>query len=335
MNSEPSKSPHVLLVDDRSGCTEQIVALLESASARWTLSTSAAEARRALRSHKDVTHVLLRGLSEQMDSVALCEELRGQYPKDRLPILALLRDREFGRGAEMLLAGCNDILVEPIRLAEFTERTGIATSTSQRRIDIGHADDEGPKTSDDGMIIPEFDPKSFRISLGPHEGMQQIWERDRSVTRIALDRIIVCPECEGIPTFRPGCGACGSAWTEQEVLIHHYACAHVGPESEFRQASGFVCPKCRLTDLVAGSDFEQTQGCQRCTDCNAIFTEPRMIAHCLCCDYRFVASDGIVRDLYGYRLPTTHGHQNSHGARSGRGPAWLHRNPQTVPGHVD
>ena len=288
----------VLIIDDNSASIRHMADALEAAGVRYAIASTMADGWEAFCESPGPATVLLRGISENIDGVTLCRRIRLLKSRDEVNVLALLRDREFGRGAEMFLAGSNDLLVEPFDSAELYLRAGINVPDRMRRIDTRHVDQEDTAQ----LILPEFDPVTRRLSCGPAQGLQSGWESDPSVKQVPLDRIILCPECEGVATFRPGCGACGSAWTREEVLIHHYACAHVGPEQEYLRDGRFDCPKCRLKDLVAGADFEQTSGCFRCSDCAALFTEPRMIGHCLACDHRFAASDGILRDVYGYQV---------------------------------
>ena len=111
------------------------------------------------------------------------------------------------------------------------------------------------------MLYPPNLIRSRNVSLYDASASQIArWKEDPAVTKIVLDKILVCPCCEGVPTFRQGCGCCGSAMTAPDVLIHHYACAHIASEAQFRKGDDLVCPKCRQTNLVAGSDFEAVAG---------------------------------------------------------------------------
>ncbi|MCA9051714.1 MAG: hypothetical protein KDA89_23410 [Planctomycetaceae bacterium] len=302
----------VILDDDPFASANQSV--LYNAGLTFEQLETPEELFRRLERDPAVRLVLLRGLSHTFSSPEVCREIRRVASKVQLSVVAVLRSREFGRGAEMLLAGVNELLVEPFDAAEFSARTRIEvrqqstdssrTKTEDRRVDNIHSA-HGQDSADaaDDLIIPEFDPQTRRLTYGKLENRRAAWDRDHRVRQIQLDRILLCPECEAVATFRPGCGACGSARTENEVLMHHYACAYVGPEAEFRTDAGFVCPKCRLTDLVAGADFEQTHGCLHCRDCDAIFTELRLIGHCLACEHRFPYEEALLRDVTAYHFP--------------------------------
>ena len=47
-------------------------------------------------------------------------------------------------------------------------------------------------------------------------------------------------------------------------MIHHFACAHVGPLREFEGAEGLTCPKCLTKKLVVGADYEFLDGVHLC-----------------------------------------------------------------------
>lgn len=298
--------PHsqILIADDNTDSLNTIALTLNDAQLPFTVVDSNEAAWNALQTNPDITLVLARGFGQNILGTDLCRQIRTLKSPGELPVMIMLREDELSKGAEALLAGASDLLVDPFEPRELRMRANIVPGEQVRRVDNAHtmAAVNPAAVAEPELFVPEFDPATSRMTFGPYENRRKHWDNDPSVKKIALDKIIVCPECEAIPTFREGCGACGSAWTEQEVLIHHYACAHVGPEQEFRTADGMVCPKCRLRDMVAGADFEQIKGCLRCTDCDAIFAQHKLIGHCLSCQHRFDAADGKAVSLYGYRV---------------------------------
>ncbi|MEQ9412135.1 MAG: response regulator [Fuerstiella sp.] len=293
-----------LIVDDDLSTTQLILTTLNDAQMPYVLAGSNAEAWQVLQQDPAVSLVLLRGYGDRIQGVDLCRQIRSVHPVSDLPVLILLRESEMASGAEFLIAGATDLLIGTFEPRELRMRAKIVPPDQVKRIDAPHTTttETGPTRKSPTLYVPEFDASSHRFTFGVNEAFRAAWERDPRTRTVPLDKIIVCPECDGIPTFRPGCGACGSAWVEQVVMIHHYACAHVAPEQEFRTEDGLVCPKCRLDDLVAGSDFELLPGSLRCADCAAVFTEMKMVAHCLACQHRFMAEDGRVQELRGYQV---------------------------------
>lgn len=295
---------HILVADDNAKSLETIALTLNDAQLPFTQVDSNEAAWNAFQQDSGITLVLARAFGRDILGTELCQQIRQVKSAAELPIMVILREDELVKGAEALLAGATDLLIDPFEPRELRMRANIVPGEQVRRIDAAHTPAiENPNAvTEPEFFVPELDAQTKQLTFGQYESRQKHWEKDSDVKKIALDTVIVCPECEAVPTFRPGCGACGSGFTEQEVLIHHYACAHVGPETEFMTSNGLACPKCRLRDLVAGSDFEQIKGCLRCTDCDAIFTDSKMIGHCMSCNHRFLAADGRIKTVHGYKV---------------------------------
>ena len=297
--------PHnqILVVDDNADSLNTIALTLNDAQLPFTVVNSNEAAWKTFQANSTITLVLARAFGKNILGTELCRQIRTVKSHSEVPVMIILREDELVKGAEALLAGASDLLVDPFEPRELRMRANIVPGEQARRVDRAHTiENQDPAAPEPEFFVPVLDHETSRMTFGKHESRRKHWDNDPDVKKIALDKVIVCPECEAIPTFRQGCGACGSAWTEQEVLIHHYACAYVGPEQEFLTADGMVCPKCRLRSMVAGSDFEQIKGVLRCTDCDAVFTEQKMIGHCLACQHRFAAADGKAISLYGYKV---------------------------------
>lgn len=293
----------ILIMDDDPASLQVISKTLDNAQQPWIAADTAEAGWNALQ-NTDVRLILLRAFGKQNSGIDLCRDLRQQGFSNSLPVLLILRESELGEVNRALQAGASDLLIDPFGEQELRIRAGLHQQRALFRFDqpVNQSAPTPVFSRPPEVFLPEFDPRTKQVNFGVFEQRLSEWEHDPSTTRVAVDRIIVCPKCDGIPTLRPGCGSCGSAWIEPQILIHHYACAHVGPESEFRTPEGLVCPKCRLRNLVAGSDFEQIQGCLQCSDCGAVSTEPRLIAHCLNCQHRFPAASGRLKSIYAYKV---------------------------------
>lgn len=120
---------------------------------------------------------------------------------------------------------------------------------------------------------------------------------------VLLDRIWVCPQCRAVPSFRPACPCCGSAGVERDRMMHHFACAFVGPTSEFQvNDDGLACPKCCAQRLMVGTDCEFLDGPWRCGDCDWSPAELEIVGHCLKCGFRFPAQQAVLEDLVGHHV---------------------------------
>ena len=116
------------------------------------------------------------------------------------------------------------------------------------------------------------------------------------------DKVMVCPRCRALPTLRQGCRQCGSSRVLKDNLVHHFACAYVGPASEFKQGAQLSCPKCQANRLVVGADFEHIPGVYRCESCHKTDNERDFVAQCLGCDLRFSISQAYEEDVIAFHV---------------------------------
>ena len=320
------KTKSILIVEDNVHTLEVLRHTFDEADIQYQVCSSSADAWNVVRTNPGITDVLLRMSSNDIQGCQLCERIREVKAPHEMSVLMIVAEEQLEHAAAALDSGANDILIDPFEARELRMRMELHMPSYQRRVDAGHAvsgravADSAPTSApsqefqkptesvrrSSELVIPQFDPVSlqFRHDAGDHQ--IAAWQNDDSVTKVALDQIMVCPCCESLPTFRLGCPDCGSASTKRESLVHHYACAHIGPESEFRQTGELACPKCLQKGLVAGADFETVSGCQVCADCGSSNTEPQLIGHCLSCQHRFPASEAKVRELTGFYVHRVH-----------------------------
>ena len=149
-------------------------------------------------------------------------------------------------------------------------------------------------------MIPSLNTRSLQFAYRLDESHLQEGVQRGHLRPHLMDRALVCPRCESLPSFRHGCPCCGSGRIEQESLIHHFACANVGSVAAFETEHGMACPKCRARHLTVGADFEYQQGPLRCLDCKWSPRELELIGHCLRCEFRFPANQARVKDLIAY-----------------------------------
>ena len=142
----------------------------------------------------------------------------------------------------------------------------------------------------------------MRYGFGTLNSTLNKWEMDGDIKSVVMDRIKLCPDCQGLPTFRDGCPACGSARMINERLIHHFRCGFVAAQSEFEHRGGFLCPKCMARDMVVGVDFEHVTGPHCCADCEWTGMELELIGQCIKCTLRFPGRQAAVNDLVGYHV---------------------------------
>lgn len=316
----------VLVLDNNPTSLEIIERTLQEARIEFVSCDDAAAAWNIVRTNPDVTSLVTRMQTNGMDGCELTRQIRQIKSHDEFSILMIVAESELEIAAQAIDAGATDVLIDPFEAREFRMRMNIQPAWHRRRVDAPHpvasSGDDSAKdivtleevteeTStapriDVRTLLPTFNPGNLRFSHDVSEEQVEEWMDDPSVTKLNLDEVMVCPCCGCLPSFRYGCGACGSATTMPESLIHHYACAHISSEADFQHNASLRCPKCLKSNLVAGSDFEVVPGGHVCTECHAKVTEPELIGHCLSCQHRFAATDAVVQKLTGFRITRVH-----------------------------
>lgn len=149
-------------------------------------------------------------------------------------------------------------------------------------------------------LLPTFDARAMRYlkpGLGPRA---RAWVELGVLREVELDRVLVCPRCQALPTFRLGCRRCGSGEIDGARLIHHFPCAHVGPVRDYQLDGALVCPKCAARPLIVNSDFEYLDGPLACAQCGACDGQGELVGHCFACAQRFLSRVAATLVLKGF-----------------------------------
>ncbi|MDA1053095.1 MAG: response regulator [Planctomycetota bacterium] len=151
-------------------------------------------------------------------------------------------------------------------------------------------------------IEPTFNPHTCRFGMDLPLEVITKWVEFGVFRATLMDRVLICPQCQAVPTFRNGCRICGSVRLHSRPLIHHFACAHIGYVSDFEQDGAIICPKCRTRNLIVGADYEHLSGPYRCLDCDWSDTDLELVGNCLKCEFRFPMNQALEEDLIGYHV---------------------------------
>ena len=239
----------------------------------------------------------------KINGIGVCQAVRQRYSMSDVFILMLTARKAAGDLAAALDAGANDYMTKPFDGTELKARLAMGqrlVGSSNVPAAPATSTPAAPLLDQNGYITPVFDPQHLRFRSGVPASLLRAWESDGTLHKVLLDRVQVCPQCRSLPTFRFGCSACGSGCVTNDRMIHHFACAHVGPVQDFDEDGELVCPKCRARQLVVGADFEHLTGPYRCLDWGWSAAELEHVAHCLGCGYRFPASQAVLEDLVGF-----------------------------------
>jgi hypothetical protein len=148
----------------------------------------------------------------------------------------------------------------------------------------------------------QLNPQTMTLESGLRSETLLAWQALGVLQSTTYDRVSVCPDCGALPTIRNGCKKCGSARVDYQRLIHHYACAHVGFDTEFEDRGSLTCRKCRAHSLVVGADFEYLTGPYICLDCKWSDTTLELFCNCLRCGFRFPTHQAQEQEVIGYSV---------------------------------
>lgn len=98
------------------------------------------------------------------------------------------------------------------------------------------------------------------------------------------DYIHLCKSCSGnYLNFRECCPKCNSIDIAAHDMIHHFVCAHVAPEKDFRKEDQLECPKCNKNLRHIGIDYDKPSTIYACNTCSHEFQNPGMLSLCMDC----------------------------------------------------
>ncbi|MEQ1892601.1 MAG: hypothetical protein ABL998_08680 [Planctomycetota bacterium] len=149
-------------------------------------------------------------------------------------------------------------------------------------------------------LLPTLDTRTMRYRPPAIGERARAWVELGVLQEHELDRVLVCPRCQALPTFRNACKRCGGAHLSEARMIHHFPCAHVAPLSDYQLDGILLCPKCAARPLIVNSDFEYLEGPVRCADCGAADGQTDLVGHCFDCELRFVARMATPLVLKGF-----------------------------------
>jgi hypothetical protein len=121
--------------------------------------------------------------------------------------------------------------------------------------------------------------------------------------RSFFDRMHECGSCGSRRlSVREECPKCRSADLKEVALVHHYRCAALEPEHNFRRGHTLVCPKCSHTLRNYGKDYDKPGQVQYCRSCSETTSEPEVGFVCLDCNQRTDGQHAARVDIASYEL---------------------------------
>lgn len=165
----------------------------------------------------------------------------------------------------------NDVLIQYKMLAFSYSRNTQLNPVPSRESLIGY---EFP-------IISLFYKKTEGVAL--LKNLQKAVEKNFLSFKLQ-DYIHLCKSCSGnYLNFRECCPKCDSIDIDANDMIHHFVCAHVAPEKDFKKEDGLECPKCDKHLRHIGIDYDKPSTIYSCNTCSHEFQNPNMLSLCLDC----------------------------------------------------
>lgn len=98
------------------------------------------------------------------------------------------------------------------------------------------------------------------------------------------------------------CPECDSSFLHDERLIHHYACGHQGPQSEFGARGAMRCPKCGKRPRHFGVDYDSPGVVVMCGACGRTADPPVVKFTCADCANQTPADGAEAVDWFSFGL---------------------------------
>ena len=99
-----------------------------------------------------------------------------------------------------------------------------------------------------------------------------------------VDQVQACKKCSGgYLNYRETCPKCSSKALQTEDLFHHFSCAYIAPESNFKKGDNLICPKCEKKLRHIGIDYDKPSAVHTCNSCDHTFQNATIKAQCVDC----------------------------------------------------
>lgn len=104
------------------------------------------------------------------------------------------------------------------------------------------------------------------------------------LTKQTKDHVHTCKKCTGgFLNYRECCPKCSSADLKTDDLIHHFLCAHIAPEGDYKKEDHLECPKCDKHLRHIGIDYDKPSCMHTCNSCDHQFQNAEIKALCIDC----------------------------------------------------
>ena len=145
-------------------------------------------------------------------------------------------------------------------------------------------------------LTPRFHFDSMTFTFGKAPELLHSWQRLGVLQPVVIDRLLLCPRCHGLPTFRNGCRKCGSG----RVVPYQPNLIGPTPESEVEYAP--AANGSRADEDTVRTTTAQRRTAYHCEECQWSDAELAPVHQCLHCSHRFLTQQAYEMVLQGYNV---------------------------------
>ncbi len=318
----------ILIVDDEKDVCETIQDRLQSLGydAYYVLNGPQA-LERVSQNPPDL--ILLDILMPDMDGYEVSQKLIEGEESSKIPIIMLTALHSQQNKLKALTMGIDDYVTKPFDFEELvarinivlkrakktvpekkqTLRTSLLNPEDQKRIQflkawVGHEKQKLQPLYNlqalNGYQYP-FAANFFGVNDGSEVLQLEILAQRGCLNREFFDKILCCPFCKNYNlNIRETCPRCKSADVKIVEMIHHYRCAYMGMEEEFKDDISYVCPKCHQQLKNIGVDYDKPGQNYFCEACHSLSPEAQTSAQCRACHQLFLVENALRQIIFSY-----------------------------------
>ena len=128
-------------------------------------------------------------------------------------------------------------------------------------------------------------------------------ESSRVLEKYLIDTVPACPSCEHSNFYVDYlCPLDQHRSLRRGIMIEHYACAHTDFESNFKTGDDMVCPKCKRTLKLIGTDYRKIDKIYSCPACGKFFSTPLIEFTCRMCGKVSRPDEIMMQAIFAYRI---------------------------------
>jgi hypothetical protein len=139
-------------------------------------------------------------------------------------------------------------------------------------------------------LTPRFHFDTMTFTFGFPDPVLHRWEAAGVLQSVVIDRLLLCPRCHGLPTFRHGCRLCGSG------RVRRFP-AECSETKALPTRTSWLDSSDHPVQVQSTSRFTY-----RCLECQRDEVELAPVNQCLHCHHRFPGDEGYELVLRGFRV---------------------------------